>query len=280
MNLSEIKIVADSSSDVFEFEGIPFASSPLKIITAQKEYVDNGKLDTENLVNELLSYSGKSTTACPSPSDWLDAFEDAKFIFCITITSNLSGSYNSALIAKEDYETQHPDRKVFVFDSLSTGPEMKLIIEKIAELINLHLEFEEICREVTSYSKETGLLFMLESMRNLANNGRVSHLTAKAAGLLGIRVVGKASDIGTLEVLDKCRGEKKALRNILENMIKSGFRGGKVRISHCFNLSAAQSLKSIITEAFPDALTEIYSAGGLVSFYAEKGGLLIGFEKN
>lgn len=280
MNLSEIKIVADSSSDVFEFEGIPFASSPLKIITAQKEYVDNGRLDTENMVNELLSYSGKSSTACPSPSDWLDAFEDAKFIFCITITSNLSGSYNSALIAKEDYETQHPDRKVFVFDSLSTGPEMKLIIEKIAELINLHLEFEEICRKVTSYSKETGLLFMLESMRNLANNGRVSHLTAKAAGLLGIRVVGKASDIGTLEVLDKCRGEKKALRNILENMIKLGFKGGKVRISHCFNLSAAQSLKSIITEAFPYALTEIYFAGGLVSFYAEKGGLLIGFEKN
>lgn len=280
MNLSEIKIVADSSSDVFEFEGIPFASSPLKIITAQKEYVDNGKLDTESMVNELLCYSGKSTTACPSPSDWLDAFEDAKFVFCITITSNLSGSYNSALIAKEDYETQHPDRKVFVFDSLSTGPEMKLIIEKFAELINLHLEFEEICRKVTSYSKETGLLFMLESMRNLANNGRVSHLTAKAAGLLGIRVVGKASDIGTLEVLDKCRGEKKALRNILENMIKLGFKGGKVRISHCFNLSAAQSLESIITEAFPHALTEIYSAGGLVSFYAEKGGLLIGFEKN
>lgn len=280
MNLSEIKIVADSSSDVFAFEGIPFASSPLKIITAQKEYVDNGKLDTENMVNELLSYNGKSSTACPSPSDWLDAFEDAKFIFCITITSNLSGSYNSALIAKEDYETQHPDRKVFVFDSLSTGPEMKLIIEKISELINEGLEFEEICRKVTSYSEETGLLFMLESMRNLANNGRVSHLTAKAAGLLGIRVVGKASDIGTLEVLDKCRGEKKALRNILENMIKLGFKGGKVRISHCFNLSAAQSLNAIITEAFPDALTEIYSAGGLVSFYAEKGGLLIGFEKN
>ncbi len=280
MNLSEIKIVADSSSDVFEFEGIPFASSPLKIITAQKEYVDNGRLDTENMVNELLSYSGKSSTACPSPSDWLDAFGDAKFVFCITITSNLSGSYNSALIAKEDYETLHPDRKVFVFDSLSTGPEMKLIIEKIVELINEGFEFEEVCHKVTSYSERTGLLFMLESMRNLANNGRVSHLTAKAAGLLGIRVVGKASDIGTLEVLDKCRGEKKALRNILENMINLGFKGGKVRISHCFNIAAAESLKSIITETFPDALTEIYSAGGLVSFYAEKGGLLVGFEKN
>ena len=114
-------------------------------------------------------------------------------------------------MAKTAYEETYPDRKVYVFDSLSTGPEMALIIDKFKELIVSGVEFEEACEQIEVYSKSTGLIFMLESMRNLANNGRVSPLTAKMAGVLGIRVVGKASDKGELETLNKSRGEAKAL---------------------------------------------------------------------
>lgn len=275
---TEIKIVADSSADLTSFTGTDFASAPLKIITSQNEYVDDKNLDVEGMVNELIKYSGKSSTACPSPIDWLKAFGESKYIFCITITSALSGSHNAACIAKVDYEEQHPDRKVFVIDSLSTGPEMQLIIEKINSYIKENKSFEEICNLITPYTKKTALIFMLESMRNLANNGRVSPITAKAAGLLGIRVVGKASDKGQLEVLEKSRGEKKALISILSCMKKAGFKGGKVKIGHCLNIDGAEKLKSLISEEFKNTLIEIYNCRGLCSFYAEKGGLLVGFE--
>ena len=278
MDISKIKIIADSSADMTDFEKIPFCSAPLKIITAQNEYIDNADLDVENMVNTLLKYSGKSSTACPSPDDWLSAFEDAEYIFCVTITSNLSGSYNSACTAKNLYNEQYPDRKVCVIDSLSTGPEMQLIIEKISEYILEDKEFNEICALIDAYCKKTALVFMLESMKNLANNGRVKPLVAKAAGILGIRAVGKASDIGTLELLDKCRGSKKALSAILANMKKIGFSGGKVIINHCFNIEAAKQLKENILTEFKNADIRIGKCRGLCSFYAERGGLLIGFE--
>jgi fatty acid-binding protein DegV len=116
-------------------------------------------------------------------------------------------------------------------------------------------------------------------MKNLANNGRVSRLAATAAGLLGIRAVGKASDHGTLEMLEKCRGVKKALAAVVQNMEDLGYVGGAVRISHVGNEEAAQSLRDRLLETYADAHIEVYSARGLCSFYAEKGGLLIGFEK-
>ena len=120
---------------------------------------------------------------------------------------------------------------------------------------------------------------MLESMKNLANNGRVSHIVAKMAGLLGIRVVGKASNKGDLEPLNKCRGEEKALSTIFEHMQDNGYKGGKVKISHCLNENAAKKLQLKISDKFPSAVIEIYPCRGLCSFYAEKGGLLVGFEK-
>ena len=200
------KIVADSSANMATSTAV--SSVPLKIITDSKEYVDDANLNTAAMVWDLQTYTGKSSTACPSPQDWLEAFGDAPYVFCIAITSNLSGSCNAANIAKADYELEHPDRKVCVIDSLSTGGEMELIAEKIQQLLNADLGFEEICEKVKEYQQRTGLMFMLESMQNLANNGRVNKIVAKAAGILGIRAVGKASDAGTLEPLEKCRGEK------------------------------------------------------------------------
>ena len=278
MDSSKVKIVADSSSDLFNYDSVPYGYASLKIRTDIKEYTDNTSLDVKGMVDDLLKYSGKSSTTCPSPEDWLSAFGNAEYIFCISITSNLSGSYNSACIAKDLYEEKYIDRKVFVIDSLSTGPEMQIIINKIAELVKSDKNFETICDEITEYQKHTSLVFMLESMKNLANNGRVSPLTAKIAGVLGIRVVGKASDIGTLEVLEKCRGEKKAIQALFDNMKSMGYNGSVVKISHCFNPYAAQKLKSLINSEFIDAKVEIGTCGGLCSFYAEKGGMLIGFE--
>ena len=273
------KIVTDSSSDIIEFVGAPFASAPLKILTDEKEYIDCPSLDVEGMVNDLSKYKGKSSTSCPNPDDWVKAFGDAERVFCVTITGTLSGSYNAAKVAKELYEDMHPDRKVFVLNSLTTGPEMKIIIERISELVSSGLDFEDVCEQITEYSKQTGLIFILESMRNLANNGRVNPIVAKAAGLLGIRAVGKASDKGDLQQLDKCRGSDKTLSTVVSRLKEFGHKKGKIRIAHCFNPDFASQLKKKLTSEVENLDVEVYSCRGLCSFYAEKGGLLIGFEK-
>ena len=275
----KFKIVADSSADLLSLNGLPFGVAPLKIITDKKEYVDDKDLNVYRMVSDLGIYKGKSSTSCPNENDWLNAFGDAKNIFCVTITGTLSGSYNAALLAKQTYEEIHKDSRVFVINSLSAGPELILIIEKLKSLILSGIEFDEICKRIMEYKEDTGLIFMLESMRNLANNGRVSPIVAKMAGLLGIRVVGKASGKGDLEPLDKCRGEEKAVNTIVEHINKQGNKKGKIIISHCFNEYAARLLKSKLLIENPTADVKIKECRGLCSYYAEKGGMLIGFEK-
>ncbi len=277
--MEKFKIIADSSANIFSLGGIPFDVAPLKIITSEKEFTDNKNLNLKEMVDFLANYKGKSSSSCPNPEDWLKTFGDAENIFCVTITGTLSGSYNAANIAKEIYVAEHPERKVFVINSLSAGPELQLIIEKLKELITNENSFDEICQKITEYMNSTALLFMLESMKNLANNGRVSPLVAKAAGLLGIRVVGKASDRGDLQPLNKCKGQEKALNCIVDKIKEAGCKTGKIHITHCFNPTAAQKLKKKLYIELPRAKVEIYNCAGLCSFYAEKGGLLIGFEK-
>lgn len=277
--MDKYKIVVDSSADMKDFPELPFAAAPLKIITAEQEYIDDENLDTKEMVEKLSEYKGRSSTSCPNPEEWLNAFGEAENIFCITISSNLSGSYNAALVAKSIYEESYPERRVFVINSLSTGPEMKLVAEKIAECVKRDKGYETICDTATKYLKTTGILFMLESMKNLANNGRVNPIVAKAAGLLGIRVIGKGSENGELEMIDKCRGEEKALSTMVQRMKEMGLKNGKVRIAHCLNYEGAQKLKKKLLLEFAKINVEIYKCGGLCSFYAEKGGMVVAFEK-
>lgn len=273
-----IKIVSDSAADLLNIDGVDFAVAPLTIITDAKQYIDDGALDVEQMAMELKAYKGRSSTACPGVGNWLDAFGDAEEIIVFTITGTLSGSYNSACLAKNDYEEEHPGRKVFVIDTLSAGPEITLMIEKTAEYIRGGKAFEDICEQITEYQKHTKLLFILESLVNFANNGRVSPVIAKATGLLGIRVVGEASARGDLSVLDKCRGEKKALAAIVNYMKQFGYKGGKVSIGNCANEAAAMKLKEMILAEFKNAKVECHSLRGLCSFYAEQGGVLVGYE--
>ena len=272
------KIVADSSANLLSFEGIPFASVPLKIVTDDREYIDDAALDTASMLADLAAYKGRSGTSCPNVGEWVEAFGDAEYVFAVAITSNLSGCYNACVQAKEVYEEAHPGRKVCCLDSLSVGPEMALIVEKLKELIGEGKEFDQVEAEIREYMKRTHLMFMLESVDNLAKNGRVSPLIAKAVGFLGIRIVGKASDVGTLQQLHKCRGERKALETILKELEGHGFRGGKVRIAHCFNESAAKALLELVQAGYPNIEATIIPMTGLCSFYAERGSVMIGFE--
>ena len=120
------KIVVDSAANLYALEGVDFACVPLKIITDHEEYRDDGTLDAVGMATTLRTYKGKTSTSCPNVSDWLEAFEGADEVYAITITGTLSGCYNAAQLAAEEYQQEHPGKRVFVLDSLSTGPEQRL----------------------------------------------------------------------------------------------------------------------------------------------------------
>lgn len=273
----KIKIVTDSSSNMFSLPGVEFASVPLKIITQEREFVDDENLDIAAMVDALKTTKGKSSTSCPNVHDWLEAFGDADRVFAITITSNLSGSYAAAVQAKTEHEERHPGAKVCVIDSLSAGPELRIIAERIRDALVSGKVFEEIQQKISQFQTHTHTLFSLQSLTNLARNGRVSPAVAKIAGVLGIRVVGAASEVGTLEPLHKVRGEKKTLETLFAEMVKRGFQGGRVCISHCFNPESAQQLKEMILGAFPKSSIYTENCTALCSFYAERGGMIIGY---
>ena len=166
-----------------------------------------------------------------------------------------------------------------MIDTLSAGPEVTLTVKKLEELISQDIPYEDICNQITEYLKKTGLVFMLKSLKTFANNGRVSPIVAKLVGIAGLCIVGKASDEGTLQPMHKSRGEKRSLEVLVESLEAEGFRAGKISIGHCQNLDAAEQLKSMILAKFATAQIDIHTLRGLCSFYAEKGGILVGFEK-
>ena len=274
----KIQLAADSSSNLKQMAGCNFSSAPLTVIVGADSFRDDDTLHVPDMLQALKNHKGKTSTACPSMNDWLESFGDADIVMGAAITSALSGCYNSAMVAAQEYMDTYPERKVFILDSLSTGPELELLMEKYQEMIALNMSFEEMKESIEQYKTHTHLMFSLESLENFAKNGRINPAVAKAVGVLGIRIVGKASDHGTLEPMHKCRGEKKAIQRLFDSLLEAGFSGGKVRISHTNNLAFAEELKSRLADRFPSSDISIRDNLGLCSYYAEEGGVLVGFE--
>ena len=272
------RIVSDSTANFFELPGtIDYKTVPLKILVDGKEYVDEPGLDIEPMV-KAIEAAQKTSTSCPNGQEYMEAFEGADEVFAITITSGLSGSYNAAVQGAEMFKEAHPNAKIKVIDSRSTGGEMHLLIEKMCDLMEQGLPFEEISQKIDEYHQYTRLLFSLESVENLAKNGRIPMAIAKIANFLNIRFIGKPTPEGTITPVYNVRGAKKNIAKIVEEMVAQGFNGGKVWISHCLNLEAAENLKNSILEKFPGATIGVEPMTALCSYYAERGGMIIGFE--
>ena len=272
------KIVCDSSCDVLDLASGNYATVPMKIIAGEKQFIDNTDLNVSEMMDFLAKYKGKSGSSCPNVEEWLNAFGDAENVFCVAMTSSLSGSFNSARVAVNQYLEEHPERHATVIDTKSTGPENALIFEKIIALVNEGLAFDEICEKVAEYQTKTHLIFALESMHNLAANGRVSPVVAKLAGILGIRAIGIASTEGTLEMTSKQRGLQNTVAEIFRQMKSLGFDGGRVKIHHAENESGVSDLEKLILKEFPECRIDKRTTTALCSFYAERGGILVGFE--
>ena len=272
------QIVSDSSSNIFRMEGVNYTTVPMKIVAGEKEYIDTLGLDVHGMVADLKAHKGKSGSSCPNAQEWLEAFGDADMVFGVTISRNLSGSYNAAEAAAREFAEAHPDSRIHIFDTLSAGPEMAMVIEKIAELVGKGLSFEEIVAGARAYQNHTHILFCLESMNNLARNGRVKPAVAKIASVLGIRACGDAQN-GQIVPTQKPRGQKKATE-VLANMIRErGFSNDSwLRIAHCFGEAQARLLIDAVKKDFPKARYTIEPTTALCSFYAEEGGLMIAME--
>ena len=271
------KLIADSSSNILSMENPHYATVPMKV-RAEKEYIDDQQLDVAQMVADLKLYKGPSGSSCPNVGEWLDAFGDADMVFGTTMSKGLSGSYNAACEAARVYMEENPGKKAYIFNTLSAGPQQAFLNEKVLELAAQGLDFETIQQKALEYYRNTHILFCLESMMNLARNGRVSVAAAKIAGALGIRACGDVQ-AGMITPIHKPRGAKKTTQTLVEMMKERGFYdGAKLRIAHCFGLKQARDLADAVLAEFPNARISIEPTTALCSFYAEEGGLMIGFE--
>ena len=276
------KIIADSGCDCREIADLAndtsFKSVPLTIQVDSEIFVDDANLDIDDMMEKMYATSTASKSACPSPDDYLRSFEGAENIFVVTITGSLSGSHNSAQLAKKLFLEERPEANIHVIDSLSAGGEVDLIITKLNELIKEGLSFNEIVEAITHYQEKTKLLFVLAKVDNLVKNGRLSKLIGTVVGLLNIRMVGEASKTGTLELLQKARGQKKAIKAAFDELLKAGYAGGHITIAHRNNEKFIEQFSELVREKFAHAMIEVLPTSGLCSFYAEEGGLLMGYE--
>lgn len=270
------RIVCDSSVNMTEMVGADYRSVPLKILSGITEFVDNQELDVPNMVHYLNESKEKSSTSCPNIMDWKTAFEGADEILAITISSQLSGSYAACKQAMDEFLGEHPSAKGYVFDSLSTGAMMRYLAEHAARLIQ-QMSFDDMIRELQHYRRHANLIFALASMNNLSKNGRVPVAVAKAVGFLNIRIIAIGEN-GKIKPVDKCRGEAKLPKIIFREMQSRNYAGGHVHIDHCLNLQLAEKIKNTIHEVFPMADISIGECRGLCSYYAEEGGVIIGYD--
>ncbi|MBO4418621.1 MAG: DegV family protein [Oscillospiraceae bacterium] len=274
-------IVSDSSCDLFELDGageeLDFATVPFTIQIGGHEYLDEGNMDIDGMLQENESSAEIARTACPSVQTWLEKFSKPGPVLAFTISSALSGSYNSAVAAKNLLLETEPDKEIEIIDSRATGPETALLIRLTRSLVEKKMAFENIVDRVREAADRTHIIFALKSYHNLIKNGRVSKLKALVAGHLGFWGIGVGDEAGEIAMRGKARGVKHMIRFLLNEIKETGLAGKDVIISHCFNEEAANELKSGLQEIFSGVSVDILSTRGLDSFYAERGGLIIGY---
>ena len=277
--MENIKLIIDSSSNMKSDPDHNVEVVPLTISFGGKDYIDDQNLNIREFLNDMNQNQIAGKTTCPSIQAWLNALEGTEKAIIITMTSGMSGTFSSALQAKTMYEEKHPTSQIIVVDSRSAGPELTIVLHGIEKMIQGDIRFVDLEEVIAKFRMRTHLLFILQSLHNLSLNGRVSPVAAKAAGLLKINLIGTASKEGKLEPLTKARGMKKAIRELLKYMKDDNYHGGEVIIDHCENEKDAEIIKDKILAEYPDAQVTIRPMRGLCSFYAEEGGIMVGFHE-
>lgn len=274
------KIVADSSCDLNSElqEKLNVSLVPFKIDVEDNTFIDDDNLDPMDLINAMKASQNPIRTSCPSPGDFVAKYRDANTVFVITISSKLSGTYNSALLAKEMVNEEFPDKFIHVFDSKSASVGESLIAIKIKELIDGNLSNLEIVEKVEKYIKEMKTYFILESLDNLIKNGRISKTKGLIANVLNLKPIMGAND-GDIELVENVRGSKRAFKRLVDIIGESGvkFEERTLAISHANAIKLGESLRKEIQEKYNFKDVILVKTAGLSSGYAYDGGIILSF---
>ena len=274
-------LVADTACDLYTLDGgegaLDFTTIPFSIRIGGKEYIDDERMPIDEMLEANETHAEIAQTACPSPENWRQKFSAPGPVIAFTISSALSGSYNSACTGRDMILEEEPDKQIAVIDSKATGPEEAMLIWRARDLILAGKTIEEIEKDLNETAEKIHTSFALSSYRNLIKNGRVSRLIGFIAGHLGFWGIGIGDEKGEIAIRGKARGSKSMIRFLVEEITRVGVAGKQILISHCRNLKDAEALKAALEAAFAGIEVLIQEARGLDSFYAERNGLIIGY---
>ena len=277
----KIKIVADSSCDLSEDleKKLNIEIVPLTLRLGDKEFIDDENLDVQQYVREMNKCKTPPKTSAPSPHEFLKQYEGPESIFAVTLSSKLSGSYNSAVLAKDIFLREINKKFIHVFDSISASVGETLIALKIHELAEKNLHEEAIVDKVNTYIKEMKTLFLLESLDHLAKGGRLNPFIAKIASVLSIKPIMGDDGEGNIRLIKKVRGYKNAFKRFVDIIGKEGSKIEEkvLGIAHCNCLDRALKLKEEVMKRYNFKDIIIVEMAGLSSTYADDGGLVIAF---
>ena len=273
------QIIVDSCSDLnldyLDGSEIGLKIVPLKINVGEKEYVDEQGVNIEEMLKGLKMPKVKSSSACPAPGAFLKEFDNAEYTFVVTITQKLSGCYNSALLAKNEYKSSS---HVHVVDSMAVSGTEILIVDKLVELIKSGLDFETIVAEIEKFRDSCTLFFVLQKFDNLVNNGRMSKIAGLIASTISLKPICKAVD-GEIKIIKKIIGSKQLFPK-LAMMIKEVLNGDtqrKIIISHCYGEKEAEELKLNLEKICDAKNIKIIPMKALTSYYALEKGIIVCF---
>jgi DegV family protein with EDD domain len=275
------RIIGDSCTDLpKELREDPhFKLVPLTLIVDDVSIVDDETFNQKDFLSRVKASPHSPKSACPSPEDYMKHFDYDGDIYVVTLSSQLSGSYNSAELAKRLYLEDHPDKKVEVIDSRSASVGQMLIAMKIKELIESSHPFEAVVEKVNAFRDGLFTKFVLESLDTLRKNGRLSGIQAIIASALNIKPVMGATPEGTIFKLDQARGIVKALllmaKAIEQDVLKPQER--ILGIAHCNNYERALFVKDEILKRIPFKDCFIVDTAGVSSMYASEGGIITAY---
>ena len=273
------KIVIDSCGELFEEmkNNAHFSNVPLTLEVGDWTVLDDASFDQAEFLKRVAEYDGAPKSACPSPSAYMAQMEDADRVYIVTLSSQLSGSYNSAVLAKNLFEEDEEDVLIHVFDSKSASIGQTLIGKKIAELEESGKSFEEVVEETERYIDSQHTFFVLESLETLRKAGRLSNLKSMIANTLNIKPIMGSTEIGSIQQLAQARGMKKALEKMAECMMEvTNHPEEKVlAISHCNCPNTASMLKEIVSQKASFKEIVVVDTNGVSSMYANDGGIIM-----
>lgn len=276
-----MKIVVDSCCELSQtmLNDDRVISVPLRINVGGTEYVDDETLNVDELLDAIDQSPEVAKTSCPSPEDFLNAYMTDDEIIVITLTGALSGTYNSARLAKDLVQADHPDKKIHIFNTNAASIKETLVALKALELIEQSKSFEEIVSQTQSYMDGMKFFFHLDVLDTLVKNGRMSKIQGTLANLLNIKLIMTATDEGEIDVYEKTRTMKKTMKRMVDIIGEVGenFEEKILGISYCDCYEKANKLKNDLMERYPFKDAVLLKMRGLSSTYANRGGIIVSF---